>query len=128
MAVKKLLIIDDEPDLCRVLKKNLEALGDFEVFTATDGTDGLKLAKKERPDLILLDIIMPDMSGTEVAEELLEHPLTRTIPIIFVTAIVSQSEMLDSDGYIGNRLFIPKPIDMDDLLVKINTLLEGTAR
>lgn len=128
MAVNKLLIIDDEPDLCRVLKNNLEALGEFEVHTATDGTNGLKLAKMERPDLILLDIVMPDMSGTEVAEELLEHPLTRTIPIIFVTAIVSQSEMLDSDGYIGNRVFIPKPIDMDDLLVKINTLLERTAR
>lgn len=128
MAVKKLLIVDDEPDLCRVLKKNLEAQGEFEVLTATDGTTGLKMAKKERPDLILLDIVMPDKSGAEVAEELLEHPLTRTIPIIFVTAIISDLDLEDTGGYVGNRMFIPKPIDMDDLLVKINTVLEGTAR
>ena len=71
MAKSKILIIDDEENLCFLVKMNLEATGRYEVLTATDPREGLKLAKANIPDLILLDLMMPHMEGSEVAERLM---------------------------------------------------------
>ncbi len=67
--MKKVLIIDDELFFCRAIKKNLETNDEFQVLTATRGDEGINLAKDEQPDVILLDIMMPGMSGTEVTDE-----------------------------------------------------------
>ncbi|HQM46606.1 MAG TPA: response regulator [Smithellaceae bacterium] len=121
--ILKVLVIDDEEHFCRALKKGFSLLTTFQVQTTTQAEDGLQLAKAMKPDIILLDIMMPGMSGPELAEELAEDPATASIPIIFVTAIVKPGEVRGSAGMTGKRLFIAKPVKMDDLIKKINQVV-----
>ena len=86
METKRVLIIDDEEDVCNIVKMNLELRGDLLVVTATNGEDGLKLALYAKPHLILLDISMPDMDGLQVLERLKADIGTRTIPVVMLTA------------------------------------------
>jgi DNA-binding response OmpR family regulator len=118
----RILLIDDEEDFGFFVKLNLEKTGRFEVTTTTSGSKGLILASKERPDLILLDIIMPELSGGDVAEQLLESPETANIPVLFVTAIASRTEVQSQQGTIGGRSFIAKPVTPDELMAKIDRL------
>ena len=120
---KTILIIDDEEDFCFFIKLNLEQTGKFDVLTATSGAEGIKMTIKYQPDLILLDIIMPNMPGTQVAEELLNHKATKEIPIIFVTAIVKRGEVGPRDDKIGGRYFIFKPVKLDELVSEIGIRL-----
>ena len=121
---KTILIVDDEEDFCFFVKLNLEQTGKFDVLTATSGAEGIKMAIKYQPDLILLDIIMPNMPGTQVAEELLNHKATKDIPIIFVTAIVKRGEVGPRDDKIGGRYFIFKPVKLDELVSEIGIRLD----
>ena len=121
---KKILLIDDEEDFCFFVKLNLEKTGKFEVLTTTSGSKGIILASKEQPDLILLDIIMPEISGGQVAEQLLESPKTKDIPVLFITAIASRREVQSQEGIIGGRQFLAKPVTPEEILAKINGVLE----
>jgi len=123
--MKKLLVIDDEEYFCRAVKKAIEMKRDLQVLTATRGDEGLRLARTQKPDLILLDIVMPGMMGTQVAEELLQDPVTASIPVIFVTAIVKKEEAEREMGFLGGRMFIAKPVVVDELLKKIDSLLSS---
>ena len=120
---KTILIIDDEEDFCFFVKLNLEKTGKYDVLTAISGSDGLKLAIKHQPDLILLDIIMPNMTGTQVAEALRNDKVTKNIPIIFVTAIVKRGEVGSMDYQFGGNYFIFKPVKLDELIHEIGTKL-----
>jgi CheY-like chemotaxis protein len=122
---KKILLIDDEEDFCFFVKLNLEQTGKYEVLTATTGSRGLIMASEDPPDLILLDIIMPEMSGGHVAELLLESPKTKDIPVLFITAIASRSEVQSQEGVIGGRMFIAKPVTPVELMAKIDPILEN---
>jgi CheY-like chemotaxis protein len=122
---KKILLIDDEEDFCFFVKLNLEKTGRFEVLTTTSGSSGLVLASKERPDLILLDIIMPEMGGGQVAELLFENPKTRKIPVLFITAIASRQQVQSQEGIIGGRNFIAKPVTPDELMAKIDGIFKS---
>ena len=122
--VKKILIIDDEENFCQLVKLNLEETRKFEVLTSTKGAQGIGLAKSERPDLILLDVIIPDTGGSEIAECLLKDPATKYIPIIFLTAIISEKRVRDNKGIIGGREFISKPIKLGELIRRIEKVLE----
>lgn len=119
MSIKKILIIDDEKYFCSALKKSLESRN-FQVVTALEGKNGIKLAKLQKPDLILLDIVMPGMTGSQVAEELSVDPSTSSIPIIFVTSLITKKEIVERDGVIGGRDFIAKPFILDELITKIS--------
>jgi CheY-like chemotaxis protein len=121
-----ILAVDDEESLTFFIKLNLqnEKRYDFKVTTANCGEDGLKLARTTRPDLILLDIMMPDISGTEVAEKLLTDPRTKNIPIIFMTAIVEKQEVAEEGGQMGGREFIAKPVSKDELVNRIEATLK----
>lgn len=121
--MKKLLVIDDEEYFCRAVKKAIEMKRDLQVLTATRGDEGLRLARTQKPDLILLDIVMPGMMGTQVAEELSQDPATASIPVIFVTAIVKKEEAEREMGFLGGRMFIAKPVVVDELLKKIDSVL-----
>ena len=123
--MKKLLVIDDEEYFCRAVKKAIEMKRDLQVLTATRGDEGLRLARTQKPDLILLDIVMPGMMGTQVAEELLKDPDTASIPVIFVTAIVKKEEAEREMGFLGGRMFIAKPVVVDELLKKIDSALSS---
>ena len=85
----KLLIVDDEPDAVLILAKTLLAKG-YRVITAESGLKAVNMAKEEKPDLILLDILMPDMDGTQVAAALQEDPTTQNIPVIFLTCLITK--------------------------------------
>ncbi|MBM4271680.1 MAG: response regulator [Deltaproteobacteria bacterium] len=121
---KKILLIDDEEDFCFFVKLNLEQSGKYEVLTATSGSSGIILASKEHPDLILLDIIMPEMSGGQVAELLLENPKTKNIPVLFITAIASRREVQSQEGIIGGRNFIAKPVTPDELMARLESFFK----
>jgi len=120
MPVKKILVIDDEESFCRALKKALELKTGHQVLTATQGAEGIQLARTQRPDVILLDIMMPGMFGTQVAEKLSEDPATRSIPIIFITAVVTQAEAKGSPSIAGGHNVIAKPVNIDEVIKKIN--------
>lgn len=113
---KKILIIDDEENFTRLVKMNLEATGKYEVKIENKGMLGLTTAKQFKPDLILLDILMPDMEGSEVASQLNEDKDTESIPVVFLTAIVKEKEVQESNGFIAGQHFVAKPVSADKLI------------
>lgn len=121
----KILLVDDEEDFCFFAKGHLELTGKFEVRTVYNGKDGLREARAFEPDLILLDIVLPDMSGDEVATALIEDRATRNIPLAFLTALAPNGpeDKGSSLQNIGGRYFIGKPISKDRLLEAIETML-----
>lgn len=123
MTGRKILIIDDEEKFCRAIKKALELKTDFQVLTATEGLEGVRLAKTQKPDVILLDVMMPGMFGTDVAEKLSDDPATSSIPIIFVTAIIKQEEVEAKNYIAGGHSFIAKPVIIADVIKRINEVL-----
>ncbi len=121
---KKILLIDDEEDFCFFIRQNLEQAGEFEVITANRGEEGINLAREKKPDLILLDIVMPKRMGEDVAVALINDPKTKNIPLIFLTAMVSKEQIgIDSIKEIGGHLFIAKPVETERLVNSIKTVL-----
>ena len=120
----KVLVIDDEVDFCYFVKKNLMRDGMFDVIIATNGQDGIELAKNEEPDIILLDLFMPDMPGEDVADALKENTVTADIPILFVTALATNDDVIDNkDNKIGFNYILPKPIRTKKLIKTILNIL-----
>jgi two-component system, OmpR family, alkaline phosphatase synthesis response regulator PhoP len=120
----KVLIIDDEVDFCYFVQKNLMQNGLFDVVVATNGSDGIKMAKNEKPDIILLDLFMPDMPGEDVADALKENVTTAKIPVLFVTALATNTDIVDDEeNKIGNNYILPKPIRTKKLIDTIMRIL-----
>jgi DNA-binding response OmpR family regulator len=117
----RVLVIDDEAPIRLLCRVNLEA-EQMEVLEASDGPTGLDLARDERPDVILLDVMMPGLDGWRVAERLIEDPETREIPIIFLTA---RAEFRDrARGLdIGGVDYVTKPFNPVDLADLVRGLL-----
>ncbi len=120
--MKKILIVDDEEDLRVVLTFRLESAG-FEVITAHNGMEALKVAKKESPDLVLLDVMMPFIDGYEVCEILKSGQDTEKIPIIILTAKKTVGDM-DHAFRVGADDFMSKPYDSGELINKIKKFLQ----
>ena len=118
MNKKKLLLVDDEKDTLLVLEKQLTTAG-YTVVTAENGTQGLSVAKSERPDLIVLDVQMPDMDGGEVAYKLKENSVTKNIPVVYSTCLLSENE----DYISGGNLMLAKSKDTKELIAVIDKLL-----
>ena len=121
--LKKILFVEDEPDQIMMFKMRLEA-NDFEVITARDGEEGLKKLYDERPDLVLLDIIMPRMDGYEVCRRIKGNPETKDIPIL----IISASGVEDAEAKClaaGAYDYIRKPCESNELVAKIKKALAG---
>ena len=105
---KSILLIDDDRDVLESLADFLKRNG-YAVLSCDNGKDGLRLAKKDSPALIILDLILPDIDGSDVAAELLQNPTTRNIPIIFLTAVMTKAEQEASGEFIANRCIVAKP-------------------
>jgi len=115
MRSKRIFVVDDEPGITRNLKLNLESCGAFDVFAENHATNALAAARIFRPDLILLDVMMPGMDGGEVAARLRADPLLRDTPIVFLTAIVSNEETDGHEMLSGAETFLAKPVDIGEL-------------
>ena len=119
---KRILLIEDEQDIITTLVFRLEAEG-YEVITAMDGEDGLDKAKKEKPDLILLDLMLPKMNGYRVCVLLKGDSRFRNIPIIIFTARAEEADKKKSEE-VGADAYITKPFEPPLLLAKIKELLK----
>ena len=123
---KKILLIDDEEDFCFFVKSNLESRKEFRVITAAEGKEGIELAKREKPDLILLDIVMPEMTGSDVIEILSKDSQTKQIPVVFLTGVVTREEMGPEEPMkrIGGWNFIAKTVGLEKIISFIEEILE----
>lgn len=115
MSRKKILVVDDEASLTRMLKRNLEATGRYEVLEENSGARAVETARTFAPDLIVLDVMMPDADGGEVAQRLGDDPLLREVPVIFLTAIVREEEAGAVGKVIAGRTFLAKPVKFAEL-------------
>jgi len=115
MAKKRILVVDDEPAMTRLARANLERTGLYEVRTENEGRATLDAAREFHPDLILLDVMMPGMLGSEVAAQLEADAELRHIKYVFLTSMVTQDEAKISHGEIGGHVFMAKPINVTDL-------------
>lgn len=120
--MKKILIIDDEKDFGFFVKQNLELVGGYSVIVATSGKDGIAAALRYKPDLILLDVIMPQMSGFEVLQELKNGTATTMIPVIMLTAVDTDEAKEKALG-LYNEDYIVKPVAISELKAKIDAVL-----
>ncbi|NMF65977.1 two-component system response regulator [Brasilonema octagenarum UFV-E1] len=122
MLPKRILVIDDEENLCTIIKISLEYLGGWQVLVATSSSEGLLLVQTELFDLILLDVVMPDMNGLVLLSALRINPVTRTIPVILLTAS-TQPVNSNESAQLGVAGIIIKPFDPVDLPNQIKVLL-----
>jgi two-component system, OmpR family, response regulator len=116
MDKKKILMVDDEENFTRMVKLNLEETGEYAVMVENNSNNAFKAAKEFKPDLILLDVMMPGMDGGDVASELRSDNALKNIPVVFLTAILKKDEMDSSDGLMGGHPFIAKPVSVEDLV------------
>ena len=123
MAKKKILIVDDDSTLATEVKLTLEETGRFEVHYETKGSRALDTAQIYKPDLILMDLLMPDMSGTEASHQLRQHPNTNQIPIVFFTILVARDEIAAKNHMIGGHYFLAKPSTIDEIVDCIDRAL-----
>jgi CheY-like chemotaxis protein len=121
MAAPSILVVDDQPINVQLLKRKLEREG-IRIVAAFNGLEALEYVKKEKPDLILLDVMMPDMDGIEVCQRLQADEETRGIPVIFITARTTKESKLEGLG-VGAVDYITKPIDLDETLARVQTQL-----
>ena len=116
--MKKILIVDDEADITQLIKIKLEGTGRFLVRMENKGALGAQAAREFRPDLLILDICMPDMEGSEVLSRIREEADLRTVPVIFLTSMAKEEETTPNDRYAYTLL--AKPVRMNRLLEVID--------
>jgi len=121
----KVLVIDDEPDLVEMIRMALERM--FEVITAYNGKEGVAKARAERPDVIVLDVMMPEKDGFTACRELKEDPATASIPVIILTGVAEHFGRTKYHRMGGLEIeaedFIPKPVDPNELLRRVTALV-----
>ncbi len=118
--MEKILYADDDPDTQEIIKDILTKEG-YEVIIAKDGNEALNLAKLNKPDLIVLDYLMPGLNGAEVCQALKKDDETKYIPVIVVTAYPGEKEKSLSGGAVD---FITKPVEKIDLLLRMRSILK----
>lgn len=113
---KRILVVDDEVSATRLLKLNLEQTNQFVVRTENDPSHALAAAIEFQPDLILLDVLMPGIDGGELASLFQAHPSLKSVPIVFLTAAATKTEVRRRGGRIGGLPFLAKPVDLNEVL------------
>jgi len=122
LSAKTVLVVDDDVAIVSLLRANLEMSG-YRVQVAYDGVEALEKIQAEMPDLVILDIQMPRLSGWEVLRDLRRHEKTATLPVIMLT-ILGDSENITRGWSEGVDCYIPKPFDVDEVMAMIGRLLE----
>ena len=126
MPDAKVLLVDDDPVILKLLQVNFEMEG-YTVMTAADGVEGLEKARSERPDIVLLDIMMPRMDGLQVTQALKGDDSTKDIPIILLSAKAQASD-IQAGRDMGADDYLTKPFDPLELLERVGDLLSGDVR
>ena len=119
MAKKRILLVDDEKSFTNLLKLNLEETGNYDVRVENWAEDACAAAKQFKPDLVLLDIIMPRMPGGNVAAQLKEDPELKDIPIVFLTAAVRKHQVEENEGIICDHPCLAKPATVETVIEAI---------
>jgi DNA-binding response OmpR family regulator len=123
---RRVLVVDDEPSIRMLCTVNLELAG-FVVTEAADGAEALELAAQDDFDLVLLDVMLPDIGGHEVARRLAETPRTRNLPLVFLSARANRADL--RLGYeVGGLDYITKPFDPTALGARLEEVLDRVAR
>ena len=124
MAKKRILVVDDEKDFTILIKTTLESTGKYEVEKQNNASMALYSVRTFKPDLILLDIMMPDdISGDEVARRIRDDEEIKNIPIVFLTAVLTEKEVAERHDVIGGYSFMAKPIKIKELIEHIEKKL-----
>jgi len=116
---KKILLVDDEKSFTNLLRLNLEQMGCYEVRVVNISEDALPAAQEFRPDIVLLDIIMPRMPGGNVAAQFEADPNLKNTPIVFLTAAVRRSRVEEMDGIVSGKPCLTKPSNMEEIVAMI---------
>lgn len=122
MAVK-VLVCDDERSIVRLIQVNLERQG-WQVVTAYDGKEGLEKIKAERPDVVVLDVMMPYMDGFEVLKTLRRDPEMQTLPVVMLTAKAQDKDVFEGYHY-GADVYLTKPFNPMELVTFVKRILQG---
>ena len=122
--MSKILVVDDDEAINELIKINLELFG-YDAISAKDGIQGFTLAKQELPDLIILDVMMPEVDGYTVAKRVRENPQTKDIPILMLTAMGQLDDKVKGFD-IGVDDYLVKPFEMEELKVRVRALLKRT--
>jgi two-component system OmpR family response regulator len=122
---RRILIVDDEPDMTFLVRLNLQKTGRYEVREENESPNALPAAREFRPDLILLDVMMPELDGGDVLALLKEDHQLRSVPVVFLTATVLKDEVSSQGGTIGGYPFISKPFEVETLVSRIDQLLDA---
>lgn len=112
---KRILLLDDEMDFANVMKMTLELTGEYDVRTTVRSTTFMDVARDFKPDLILLDCMMPALDGGEVAAQIQADPALKDTPFLFLTATADEPEQRTSRCFEGTQTFLPKTIELEDL-------------
>jgi CheY-like chemotaxis protein len=121
--ITKIVLVDDDQDLCDLLKMQLEASGKFQVTVSSHSESALALIKNKRPDLAILDINMPEIHGVELAATLAQNPETAGIPILYLTGMVSPEEVNKLGGGHSLQTLVSKQSPITELITAIDSLL-----
>jgi phosphate regulon transcriptional regulator PhoB len=121
MKYEKIVIIEDESDILEVIAYNLKREG-FEVFESQDGEDGLLKIEKHAPDLVILDLMLPTIDGIELCRKLKSDPVTRSVPIIMVTAKGEESDIVLGLG-VGADDYVTKPFSPKELIARVKAVI-----
>ena len=116
----RILVIDDQPDFSHWLKRALESHGYYEVCEENDPLSAVHTARLFGPDLVILDVMMPEIEGSEVASQLASDPLVADVPVLFLTALVGGREAPAGVCLSGGRRFLPKSVPLPKLMACIN--------
>ena len=121
----RILIVDDEPSIAKILRKQLEVAG-FDVTVAVDGLEGLTKAREGKPDLIVLDVMLPKMNGHEVCHTLKQDAGMKRIPILMLTAKAQRQDQEEALKH-GAEAYLTKPFQLDELLTQVRHVLAKAA-
>src|SRR5256885_15738148 len=122
---KRILIVDDERDLVELIGMNLQRNG-FDILTAHDGPTGLDIARKQSPDIVILDVMMPGLSGRDVTMALKSDPDTATNPILMLTAKTEETDIIVGRS-MGADDYVTKPFSMKVLIARVGAVLRRKA-
>ncbi|MGE0002316.1 MAG: response regulator transcription factor [Fimbriimonadaceae bacterium] len=123
MPPLKILVCDDERHIVRLIQVNLEKQG-YQVVTAYDGKEGLEKVKAEKPDLLVLDVMMPYMDGFEVLKSLRREPETESLPVIMLTAKAQDKDVFEGYHY-GADMYLTKPFNPMELVSFVKRIAQG---